>query len=217
MAKPPADNSPIDPSALKHSPFAKLARPAKPAPQSPGMQRPPAQAVRAQVAPPPKLSLHAESRGRSGKAVTRIAGLPPDLLAPVAAGLRKALGCTAEVEGEYVVLFGSLKERATEWFNKIGDVRKLAQEKPAAAAHASQAASPPAPTPKVVATSASGTRRKDVRPGMRVAIVLKADQPSGELTEGVVRDLLTSSAEHPHGIKVRLVSGQVGRVKIIYE
>lgn len=46
--------------------------------------------------------------------------------------------------------------------------------------------------------------------------MLKADQPSGELTQGVVRDILTSSAEHPHGIKVRLLSGQVGRVKIIY-
>jgi uncharacterized repeat protein (TIGR03833 family) len=60
-----------------------------------------------------------------------------------------------------------------------------------------------------------GTRRAEVRPGLRVAIVLKQDQRSGRLTEGVVRDILTNSAQHPHGIKVRLESGQVGRVKRI--
>lgn len=56
-------------------------------------------------------------------------------------------------------------------------------------------------------------RRADIEPGMRVAIVLKQDQRTGRLTEGVVERLLTKSAAHPHGIKVRLVSGQVGRVK----
>jgi uncharacterized repeat protein (TIGR03833 family) len=60
-----------------------------------------------------------------------------------------------------------------------------------------------------------GTQRAEVRPGLRVAIVLKQDQRSGRLTEGVVRDILTNSAQHPHGIKVRLESGQVGRVKRI--
>ena len=54
-----------------------------------------------------------------------------------------------------------------------------------------------------------------IRPGLRVSIVLKADQRSGKLTEGIVKDILTSSAVHPHGIKVRLESGQVGRVKEI--
>ena len=60
-----------------------------------------------------------------------------------------------------------------------------------------------------------GTRRKDIRPGVQVLIVLKQDQRSGKLTRGVVRDILTKSATHPHGIKVRLESGQVGRVKEI--
>lgn len=60
-----------------------------------------------------------------------------------------------------------------------------------------------------------GTARVNIRAGLRVAIVLKADQRSGKLTEGVVRDILTSSPIHPHGIKVRLESGQVGRVKKI--
>ena len=58
-----------------------------------------------------------------------------------------------------------------------------------------------------------GTRRSDIRPGLRVSIVMKKDQRTGKLTEGIVRDILTSSAAHPHGIKVRLESGEVGRVK----
>ncbi len=60
-----------------------------------------------------------------------------------------------------------------------------------------------------------GTRRQDIRPGLTVEIVLKQDQATGKLTRGVVRDILTSSPTHPHGIKVRLTSGAVGRVKAI--
>lgn len=61
----------------------------------------------------------------------------------------------------------------------------------------------------------NGTRRCDIRPGLRVSIVLKKDQRTGKLTEGLVRDILTKSPAHPHGIKVRLESGEVGRVKEI--
>ena len=61
----------------------------------------------------------------------------------------------------------------------------------------------------------NGTRRCDVRPGIRVSIVLKKDQHTGKLTEGIVKDILTRSSSHPHGIKVRLESGEVGRVKNI--
>ena len=61
-----------------------------------------------------------------------------------------------------------------------------------------------------------GTRRSDIKPGLRVSIVLKQDQRSGRLTEGIVRDLLTSAPTHPHGIKVRLEDGQVGRVRHIH-
>ena len=60
-----------------------------------------------------------------------------------------------------------------------------------------------------------GTKRSDIRPGIRVAIVLKQDQRTGKLTEGVVKDILTNSSTHPHGIKVRLEAGEVGRVKKI--
>jgi uncharacterized repeat protein (TIGR03833 family) len=61
----------------------------------------------------------------------------------------------------------------------------------------------------------NGTIRANVKVGARVKIVLKKDQRSGALTEGVVKDLLTSSPTHHHGIKVRLEDGQVGRVKEI--
>lgn len=61
----------------------------------------------------------------------------------------------------------------------------------------------------------SGKNRKDIRPGLQVSIVLKQDQRTGKLTQGVVKDILTKSPTHPHGIKVRLMDGQVGRVKQI--
>ena len=59
----------------------------------------------------------------------------------------------------------------------------------------------------------NGQIRAHIKPGMTVLIVLKQDQPTGKLTRGIVKDILTSSATHPHGIKVRLTDGQVGRVK----
>jgi uncharacterized repeat protein (TIGR03833 family) len=58
-----------------------------------------------------------------------------------------------------------------------------------------------------------GRKRADITPGTRVQVVQKQDQRSGTLTEGTVYEILTRSATHPHGIKVRLVSGVVGRVK----
>lgn len=57
--------------------------------------------------------------------------------------------------------------------------------------------------------------RSNIKPGIRVKIVLKKDQPTGALTEGIVKDILTNSAVHPRGIKVRLEDGQVGRVQEI--
>lgn len=62
-----------------------------------------------------------------------------------------------------------------------------------------------------------GTIRKNIQPGQFVKIVLKQDQRSGKLTEGIVKNILTSSPTHHHGIKVRLESGAVGRVKEIVE
>jgi uncharacterized repeat protein (TIGR03833 family) len=59
----------------------------------------------------------------------------------------------------------------------------------------------------------NGQQRRDVAPGKKVQIVQKQDQRSGKLTAGIVKDILTNSPSHPHGIKVRLVDGTVGRVK----
>ncbi|MBU1109609.1 MAG: YwbE family protein [Candidatus Riflebacteria bacterium] len=60
-----------------------------------------------------------------------------------------------------------------------------------------------------------GKTRANIKPGLNVKIVLKQDQRTGKLTEGVVKDILTNSSSHPHGIKVRLASGEVGRVQEI--
>jgi uncharacterized repeat protein (TIGR03833 family) len=63
----------------------------------------------------------------------------------------------------------------------------------------------------------NGQKRANIKPGITVLIVLKQDQRTGKLTKGIVKDILTKSQNHPHGIKVRLESGQVGRVKEIIE
>lgn len=62
-----------------------------------------------------------------------------------------------------------------------------------------------------------GQTRSNIKPGMSVLIVLKQDQRTGKLTKGIVRDILTKSPTHPHGIKVRLESGAVGRVQQIID
>ena len=62
-----------------------------------------------------------------------------------------------------------------------------------------------------------GQQRDSIRPGQHVSVVLKHHQSTGELTEGIVERILTKSAFHPHGIKVKLSSGQVGRVKEIHD
>lgn len=61
----------------------------------------------------------------------------------------------------------------------------------------------------------NGQYRKDIKPGLEVEIVQKQDQRSGQRTRGIVKDILTNSPQHPHGIKVRLVTGEVGRVQAI--
>ncbi|MED1793509.1 YwbE family protein [Brevibacillus nitrificans] len=62
----------------------------------------------------------------------------------------------------------------------------------------------------------NGKNRKDITAGLEVDIVLKQDQRTGKRTRGIVKDILTNSGTHPHGIKVRLTDGQVGRVQEIY-
>jgi uncharacterized repeat protein (TIGR03833 family) len=77
-------------------------------------------------------------------------------------------------------------------------------------------AKPPAPASRAKTSLAmNGNSRSDIAIGARVKVVRKEDQRSGALTEGVVRDILTRSPRHPHGIKVRLEGGIIGRVKEI--
>lgn len=66
-------------------------------------------------------------------------------------------------------------------------------------------------------TLMNGSNRSTIKPGVHVQVVQKQDQGSGKLTEGIVKDILTKSSQHPHGIKVRLQSGIVGRVKKILD
>ena len=63
----------------------------------------------------------------------------------------------------------------------------------------------------------NGQTRSTIKPGVTVLIVLKQDQRTGKLTKGIVKDILTKSPNHPHGIKVRLMGGQVGRAKEIVD
>ena len=67
----------------------------------------------------------------------------------------------------------------------------------------------------IIGRNMNGKYRKDIRPGLEVDIVLKQDQPTGKRTRGIVKEILTNSPSHPHGIKVRLTNGQVGRVQEI--
>jgi len=215
MAKKTVDVPKSDASSLTHNPFSKLAVNAEAAAKL-GQAQLPAAVIRTrpvQAPPPRKITMRHESKGRAGKVITRISGLPLELLDTVAGRVRKALGCGAIVEGEDLILLGSLKERAAEWLERVGDVRRLAPDPPAASPISTTEATSRSVTP--AASLVSGTKRSQVRRGLRVAIIMKADQSTGKLTEGIVSELLTSSPEHPRGIKVRLESGEVGRVKFI--
>lgn len=180
------------------------------APVAPTPAPPPPQVLdpTAELRFPDKVHIRQETKGRGGKTVTRLSGIQVSQLAEVASRMRKSLGCGATVEGEDVILLGALEERARAWLIAQGAKRL------------SQGNSPPAPAQETVLAPAAGpepraTVRANIRRGIRVAVVLKPDQESGELTMGVVSDVLTNSQQHPRGIKVRLESGEVGRVQRI--
>jgi uncharacterized repeat protein (TIGR03833 family) len=221
MAKHKNDSPQGDPGALKHNPFAQLA--SKPdlvanlsnasAPATVVRRAQPAKPVKSA---PCKVRLRWETKGRSGKAVVRVTGLPTETIEVIASRMRKALGCGATVEGDDLILLGSLTERAQQWLDQAGDLRAIKDDRPAPPANKL----PEASVQKQAGSAdslKSGTVRSNVRRGQRVAIVLKADQDTGKLTEGIVRDLLTNSADHPRGIKVRLESGDIGRVQVIFD
>jgi uncharacterized repeat protein (TIGR03833 family) len=183
---------PVDPS-LKHRPFASLQ--GREAPNLPRQAPPPSLAP---VTPLGRLFTR-EEPGDGGVGRVRVIGAPPGLQETLGKRLRSALGCTVWIEGKDLLVDAAL-EPVAAWLRGQGATEVVVVRRPVA----------PAPAGVV-----GGTRRSEIRRGLRVAIVTKADQPTGALTEGVVRDLLTSSAEHPRGIKVRLESGEVGRVRRI--
>jgi uncharacterized repeat protein (TIGR03833 family) len=173
---------------------------------------------------PGQVTLQRETKGRGGKAVTRIGGLAPAHLDEMCLQMKRALGCGATVEPPDLLLLGSLEQRAAQWLREAGarlvvigtaskaTDRLRSQPNPSRSAttvdrHKTQGA----------AAARGGTTRSMIRRGQRVAIVLKADQSTGRLTEGAVKAILTRSANHPHGIKVLLESGLVGRVKRILD
>jgi uncharacterized repeat protein (TIGR03833 family) len=134
--------------------------------------------------------------------ITRVIGVPREQLSAFGKQWRETLGQTVAMEGRDLLVMASECERIAALLRDAGAGEVAIVRRPAPA-DLSKAGEP------------GGTVRAQIRRGLRVAIVLKADQESGALTEGVVRDILTSSPEHPRGIKVRLESGEVGRVRRI--
>ena len=155
----------------------------------------------------PKLVVQRERKGRAGKTVTRICGIPVGFINDVATHLKSALGCGATVEDQDLVVLGDLVDRVTDWLRTEGAGRIVVSGE--AKNRTGKAPQPPCSAP----SWREGTRRSDLEPGLTVDIVLKGDQPTGTLTRGLIQDILTRSATHPHGIKVRLTDGRVGRVK----
>ena len=157
------------------------------------------------------VTVRTENKGRHGKVVTRVIGVDFELLKQLGVRMQRALGCGSVIEGQDLVLLGAVEARAAAWLRNAGATRVRA------ASETSSRVVDQSATPLAGRLEPSGRQRQGIQPGQRVAIVLKEDQRSGNLTEGIVEQLLTRSPSHPHGIKVRLVSGLVGRVKRILE
>jgi uncharacterized repeat protein (TIGR03833 family) len=155
------------------------------------------------AAPAPfgRVVVREEFDATEAAAITRVIGVPRARLNDLGARWRRRLGDVV-LEGADLLVMATAAERVAGLLREEGAAEVAIVRRPPAADLA-RAGEP------------GGTRRADVRRGVRVAIVLKADQESGALTEGVVRDVLTGSSVHPRGIKVRLESGQVGRVRRI--
>lgn len=177
---------------LKHNPFSKLrgAAPARPA------------EPKTAVVPPPlsRLIVREELDTETSAVLARVIGVPQGQLSALGRKLREALGISVAIEGRDLLALGGDCERVAVWLRGAGASEVVVVRRPPDLSDAGRA---------------GGTVRSEIRRGLRVAIVQKADQGTCALTEGVVRDILTSSPEHPRGIKVRLETGQVGRVRRI--
>lgn len=185
-------------SRLKHNPFSKL-RQSELAASAPVQRTPLARTPRAPLG---RVIVREEFDVDESAIITRVIGVPKDRLNDLGARWRQVLGDAVLFEGSDLLVMASVVERVAGLLRDEGAAEVAVVRRPAPA-DLSQAGGP------------GGTQRSQIRRGLRVAVVLKADQDSGALTEGVVQDILTSSAVHPRGIKVRLESGQVGRVRRI--
>jgi uncharacterized repeat protein (TIGR03833 family) len=180
---------------LKHKPFSSLAGAVRvvdaPAPK-------PALAPAAR-APLGRIVVRRELDTTEGTVITRVIGVPHEQHASLGRRWQDRLGHPVLVEGRDLLAMSDDAETVAAVLHDAGasEVRMVRREAPD---DLSRAGEP------------GGTLRARIRRGLRVAIVQKADQETGALTEGIVRDILTSSSEHPRGIKVRLESGEVGRV-----
>lgn len=154
-----------------------------------------------------KLAVSEEKKGRAGKTVTRIRGLSKASNEEFASAIKSALGCGATWEGDDLVLLGGLADRARDYLERAGARRVVVS--------GAAGAKRPRAIPQKDCRPSDGTRLAELRIGMTVDIVLKADQSTGERTRGEIEEILTKSAHHPHGVKVRLRDGRVGRVKAV--
>lgn len=186
-------------SGLKHKPFSSLRGAVVVAP--PPAQKPTA----ASFADKPALGriyVREEFDSAASKVITRVIGLPQESSGVLGKQWREVLGHPVVLEGREVLVMAEETARIAELLRKAGASEVVVVRLPEVADLSKSG-------------EAGGTERARIRRGLRVAIVQKADQESGALTEGIVRDILTSSPVHPRGIKVRLESGQVGRVRRI--
>jgi uncharacterized repeat protein (TIGR03833 family) len=188
-------------SRLKHNPFSALRNAAVTTSGSSPKSAPPS------IADKPRSSwgrivVREEFDSTEGGVITRVIGAPAELLPQFGKKWRDLFGKTVAIEGRDLLVMAAECDRIAELLRTAGanEVAVVRREIPA---DLSKVGVP------------GGTIRAQIRRGLRVAIVQKADQESGALTEGIVGEILTSSSEHPRGIKVRLESGQVGRVRRI--
>ncbi len=186
-------------SGLKHKPFSSLrnAVAAAPAPAP----KPPSPSP-ADKPPLGRIFVREEFDATEATLITRVIGVPREHLGVFGKQWRAALGKTVAIEGRELLVMAGECERIAALLRDAGAGEVVVVRRPA-------------PADLSGVGEPGGTLRSQVRRGQSVAIVLKADQESGALTEGVVRDILTKSSTHPRGIKVRLESGQVGRVRRI--
>lgn len=180
---------------LKHKPFSALcgavveARSSKPEPPAVQTQQ-----------PLDRVILREEVDATEGN-LARLIGLPVERLDSIGKQIRWALEFPLMIEGRDVLVVSDEQERIASWVRAEG-AEVVVVRHPAAVDLARRG------VPR-------GTIRAQIRRGLRGAVVQKAEQGTGTLTEGVVRDIFTSSAEHHRGIKVRLESGEVGCVQRI--